>query len=134
MSPKISVMKIGLLGIIKVQQLFGWDEKEPVQTSPPPSRFFSEGGETSVHRLRKSHLKRRWSGTSVSVDGQKQTFYELPGSHMNVIALNKHQRLVSLHKLIQGLFSYLAFIGPLFTTESVFRGILNSTNLIINIK
>ena len=71
MSPKISVMKIGLLGIIKVQQLFGWDEKEPVQTSPPPFRFFSEEGETSVHGLRKSHLKRRWSGTSVSVDGQK---------------------------------------------------------------
>ena len=53
---------------------------------------------------------------------------------MNVVALNKHQRLVSLHKLIQVLFSYLAFIGPLFTTEIVIRGILNSTNLIINIK
>ena len=44
MSPKILVMKIGLLGIIKVQQLFGWDEKEPVQTSPLPPDFFLREG------------------------------------------------------------------------------------------
>ena len=44
MSPKILVMKIGLLGIIKVRQLFGWNEKEPVQTSPLPPDFFLREG------------------------------------------------------------------------------------------
>ena len=79
-------MKVGLLGLIKVQH---------------------------IRVGRKSHLKRRSSDASVSVGCQKQTFYELPGSHMNVVALRKHQRLVSLHiqayiSLFRDCFRYLA--------------------------
>lgn len=49
MSPKILVMTVGLLGLTKVQQLFGWDEKASLCTDvPPPSRFFSEGGREEV--------------------------------------------------------------------------------------
>ena len=69
---KILVMKVGLLG--------------PIRAASSHS-----GGR------RKSHLKRRSSGASVSVEGQKQTFYELPGFNLNVVALKKHQRLVSLY-------------------------------------
>ena len=43
MSPQILAMKIGLLGIIKVQQLFGWDEKEPVYRRPPSLPIFFWG-------------------------------------------------------------------------------------------
>ena len=72
MSPKILVMTVGLLGLTKVQQLFGWGEKASLCTDvPPPSRFFSEGGRKSLHRLQKSPLKRRSSGASGSVGGQK---------------------------------------------------------------